>query len=214
MSEVSRWKSKVTKLKKKLRSESGEAPDQAIRDVGAAIAARAPDEQQRRIAIEEEQQRLAQQEEEHRRNMVEETARDQRREEERQKLQREQNAGSANIARLRTLIREKYRLDIWIWNERDVAEPDRPIILEQCKKADDILQQIYSIVNDWEQQHFPDPEEWRTAKFIKESLLRKDQHVIWCKTPPWDWREDGRMIVRRPVLRHPTRPAVELETPA
>ena len=69
-------------------------------------------------------------------------------------------------------------------------------MLEECRKADAILQKIYFIVNMWEKDLF-DSEEWRVAKRIKEGLSKVD-HVIWADTPPWDFTEEG--VIMQPQI--------------
>jgi hypothetical protein len=174
--------------------------------------------QQRMAAQYEREQRIMAEQEQHRRQALEREARDRRNQEaerEQRKLERQQNAGLANIAELRTLIREKYRLDVWIWSQRrigKVQKANRKIILVECKKADDLMKRIYAVVQGWEEDLFPDKDEWIIAESIKRLLLRKEQHVVWCETPPWDCGEDGSTIARKPVPFVPGRHPAELDT--
>lgn len=107
-----------------------------------------------------------------------------------QMLERQQNASKDTVRRLRELIRERYRLDIYIWSKRKVKRANRKIIEAKCEKSDAILQEIYFIVEAWEEDLF-EPEDWKVARKIKESILQKDQHPIWGDIPPWDRGEDG-----------------------
>lgn len=104
---------------------------------------------------------------------------------------RQRNASGENIRYLRTLIREKYRLDLWVWSNRDVLEADQKIILKDCHKADAILNEIHTIVNRWEPDLFG-PDEWRVAKKIRDSFTKGDRQVMWKDRPPWDPRHDER----------------------
>lgn len=99
-------------------------------------------------------------------------------------------ASKDTVRRLRELIRERYRLDIYIWSKRKVKRANRKIIEVKCEKSDAILQEIYFIVEAWEEDLF-EPEDWKVARKIKESILQKDQHAIWGDIPPWDCGEDG-----------------------
>ena len=103
-------------------------------------------------------------------------------------LERQRNASAESVRRLRELVREKYRLDVYVWSKRDVLRANQKIIMGDCKKADAILQEIYYIINAWEEDLF-DAEEWKVAKKIKESLSQTDQHAIWVSQPPWDREE-------------------------
>jgi len=106
------------------------------------------------------------------------------------KLKQEQNASAASVRRLRGLIREKYRLDIYVWNKREVQKANRKIIMKDCLKADALLQEIYWIVNAWEESLF-EPEEWKVAKKIKEALSKQEDHAVWGDLPPWDRHVHG-----------------------
>lgn len=64
------------------------------------------------------------------------------------------NASPEGVRYLRGLIREKYRLDIYVWNKRKVQRANRKLIMRDCLKADGILREIYSIVNTWDQSCF------------------------------------------------------------
>lgn len=208
-------------IKNKFRTGNEPPIDQAIQDVAAAIEAREKDflrqeqlRQQREQDTYNRRQREEQddqmrrendrmqeerriQEEARRRSDVE--AENRRVAEEKQRLMKQQNSSAETIARLRSLIRERYRLDVWIWNNRNTPEANRYIIFEECKKADEILVQIYNIVNAWEASDFNEQEreEWRIAEVIKKTVMRPDEHVMWCKTPPWECSEEGSVRVRR-----------------
>lgn len=124
-------------------------------------------------------------------------AEERRREEEKQRAARElrqQSASTQTIRQLRDLIREKHRLDHYVWNKRGVLSADRPIIMEDCGRADVALKQIYDIVGAWGPDQFRDQEEWLVAKRIKDSINRqreRDQHPDWCSIPPWERDDNG-----------------------
>lgn len=155
-------------------------------------------EAQRIARVEEDRKRAAEQQ----RQAAEREEQARRAREAERELFRRQNAGSPNIAYLRELIRHRYTLDLWIWSHRDVGrrqKSNRPIIMQQCARADETLRQIYAIVEAWEEDLFSSPEEWSVARSIKTSLLRRDQHIVWCETPPWEI-EDGDSVGRRRVV--------------
>lgn len=106
--------------------------------------------------------------------------------------ERKDNASTPNIRRLRQLIREKYRLDVYVWNKRSVQRAMRPRIQEHATRADAILQEISFIVNEWDKDAFDDPEEWKLAKKIKDGLMKGgSQHLLWGDLPAWEREEDG-----------------------
>ena len=144
------------------------------------------DEEQRRLKAQQKQQQNEQLAIEQNRRLQE---RKEQAEAEKQIRERQQNASAESVRRLRGLIRERYRLDLYVWSKRNVQKANQKIIVEDCAKADTILQEIYFIVGSWEQDLF-DPEEWKTARKIKESLLRPNIHAVWTSVPPWDYEED------------------------
>lgn len=118
--------------------------------------------------------------------------------------ERKDNASTRNVRRLRRLIREKYQLDVYIWNKRYVQRALRPHILQQATKSDAILQEIIFIVNEWTRDAFEDPEEWRLAKKIQEELERGgSQTMLWADLPPWDERRENGEYVAAGVADSP-----------
>ena len=112
-------------------------------------------------------------------------------------LERKRNASADNVRRLRELIRERYALDVYLWKKRGVPRASRKRIEPKCKKADAILQEIYWIVNEWDEELF-DKHEWQVAKRIKEGLPKRlldngdsGEPAIWGDLAPWDRREDN-----------------------
>ena len=117
------------------------------------------------------------------------------RNEEKRILERRRNASADNVRHLRELIRERYALDLYIWEHRSVLKAVRRKVEPVCKKADAILQEIYFIVNAWDEDLF-DEQEWQTVKRIKARLSTKPQEngesgdpAIWGDLAPWDRRD-------------------------
>ncbi|KAK3679079.1 hypothetical protein LTR78_001532 [Recurvomyces mirabilis] len=100
---------------------------------------------------------------------------------------RKQNASVKNVRHVRDLIREKYRLDIEVWRRKRVQVDARFKIEEDARKADAILEEIVSIVSDWDNDVFDTPEEWEMAEEIKNGIPKLDEpYVLWRTSPPWD----------------------------
>lgn len=133
------------------------------------------------------------------RRMKDEQLRQEQRKEEQRVAQRKEDASSQNIRRLRQLIREKYRLDVYIWSQRNAQKFVLSIVQEEAEKSDAILQDIIFIVESWEHDVFED-KEWKVAEAIKEKLTKGE-------TPPhiWgnlsNWFQDGSRVNRNPVFR-------------
>lgn len=103
------------------------------------------------------------------------------------------NTSSANIRHLRQLIRQKYRLDVYVWAHRDVLPADRAVIKAHALKSDAIMQLIKHIVEGWRRNMFND-EEWKLANQIKTELLNQHQHhrhQPWSQRLPWDYEEES-----------------------
>ena len=109
-----------------------------------------------------------------------------RAEAERLAIEQQRKASKESVRQLRELVRQRYRLDLSIWNEKDVLEADRELVLKDCHRADEILQHIYAIVSDWQEMLF-DKEDWKVAQQIKDGLLGDELHVRWGQTPPWEF---------------------------
>ena len=120
-----------------------------------------------------------------------------RRKQEKRDLDLERNACADNVRRLRELIRERYALDLYIWEKRNVQRASRKMIEPKCIKADAILQDIYFIVNEWNEYLF-DEQEWQMVRRIKAGLSTRQQEngesgepAIWGDLAPWDRREEN-----------------------
>lgn len=112
-----------------------------------------------------------------------------KRDEEQKMMALKRDSSRESVRKVRQLIRERYRLDLYVWKKRGVLPANRPMVMESCVKSDKILQQIFFIVNSWEPDAF-DQKEWEVAKTIKELLSHQDRHAIWGDLPPWD-RDDA-----------------------
>ena len=170
------------------------------RDIHNAEMRRQQDER-RRIEVERQRQSEAiaanQRAEQQRRQDHENVRREQER---KRAIQKEQNCSRESVGRLRKLLRDRYRLDVWIWSRRRTPQGNQHLILKKCEEANDILQQIYAIVSDWDEPSFrnaDEPDEWKMAEAIKKIVEDKDQHVDWVKTPPWAYKEDGTLKPER-----------------
>lgn len=106
------------------------------------------------------------------------------RERENQRQERLRKTTPEALRRLRELIRTRYQMDIYIWSLRDVQMADQKIVIEEGRKADAILQEIYNIVDTWEESGWT-AEEWKVAKKIKKHLSDHEQR-IWENNPPWN----------------------------
>lgn len=102
-------------------------------------------------------------------------------------IESQQNCSTDVVRRLRELIRERYALDIELWAKRDTHRANYPMIMPKCKKADEILQEIYWIVNSWDEKSFTD-EEWDMIEKIRACLRTKqteNEPAYWQSLPPW-----------------------------
>lgn len=87
------------------------------------------------------------------------------------------------LRRLQDLIRTRHELDSEIWRKRNVNKENRDILIQKGMMADEILQEIYSIVDTWEESGW-DRKEWEVAKKIKQNLEAGNQR-IWSSHPAW-----------------------------
>jgi hypothetical protein len=113
-----------------------------------------------------------------------------KRDEEQKEREMRHDSSRESVRKARQLIRERYQLDLYVWNKRGVLEANRPYVMESCIKADKILQEVYLIVGSWEQEVF-DPKEWEVAKTIKDILSHTERHAIWQTLPPWKRVDDS-----------------------
>lgn len=91
------------------------------------------------------------------------------------------------LLRMQDLIRTRHELDLEIWRDRHVNKENRDVLMQKGMRADEILQEIYSIVDIWEESGW-DPEEWKVARKIKQNIQDGNQR-IWASNPPWNDRD-------------------------
>jgi hypothetical protein len=101
------------------------------------------------------------------------------------------NSSTEYVRRVRELIREKYRLDVYVWSKRDTLESNRNLIMESGKRSDDILSEIYTIVSAWDRDLFK-ADEWMVVKEIRAGVLRCIREDRWQAVPPWSRLSSGR----------------------
>lgn len=101
-------------------------------------------------------------------------------------------ASPESIRNVRDLIREKYRLDLYVWSRRNIQVADRNLVQNDCMTADSLLEQICCHINGWDESSFG-TEEWKVVAKIQENIRRNEnRHVLWMSQLPWDpaWNED------------------------
>ena len=89
------------------------------------------------------------------------------------------------LQHLRELVRQRYELDMEIWQKRDVAVRDRPVIEQRMLRADMLLKEIQDTVRAWNiDEEVWTVEEIKLATEIRDRLL-KDGKRNWRRQPPW-----------------------------
>lgn len=101
-----------------------------------------------------------------------------------QLLNRRQHASKESVRMVRQFIRDRYRLDLHIWKNRDVQDADRDFVVEDCRRSDRVLERIRAIVSSWDADLF-DADEWEVARTIKAIFTDESSIAIWHKLPPW-----------------------------
>lgn len=104
------------------------------------------------------------------------------------------NASPEYVRRVRELIRDKYRLDVYVWSMKDTIESNRRLIMRYCKRSDEILTEIWAIVSKWERDLFTG-EEWKLVRQIQMGVKQCTQEVPWQSVPPWNRVSSGRVGV-------------------
>lgn len=89
------------------------------------------------------------------------------------------------LLHLQDLIRTRHELDLDIWRNRHVNRANQDVLIQKGKRADEILQQIYNIVDTWSENDGWDAKEWEVASKIKYNLESGNQRV-WGSNPPWN----------------------------
>lgn len=87
---------------------------------------------------------------------------------------------------LRELIRQRYAVDLEIWNMRKVRNRDRPKVEEMMVRADALLAQIRATVNSMDdREYFANDEEYKKFKQIKTRIMSEGKRT-WENNPPWN----------------------------
>ncbi|KAK4962666.1 hypothetical protein LTR10_000293 [Elasticomyces elasticus] len=85
---------------------------------------------------------------------------------------------------VRSKIREKYSLDIWIWSQRHTLKANHELVMEQCRLSDEMFFEIRTIVGWWKSDMFT-PSEWAVARQITAGVEQRAQETSWQQCPPW-----------------------------
>lgn len=107
---------------------------------------------------------------------------------------RQLNSSTEYVRRVRELVREKYRLDVYVWSKRNTLECNRQLIMNSCKRSDEILHELYSIVYGWDRDLF-NCEEWAVVLQIKAGVVQCTREDPWQAVPPWYRPASGRASV-------------------
>ncbi|KAK3645423.1 hypothetical protein LTR56_009150 [Elasticomyces elasticus] len=86
---------------------------------------------------------------------------------------------------VRSKIREKYSLDIWIWSQRHTLKANHELVMEQCRLSDEMFFEIRTIVGWWKSDMFT-PSEWAVARQITAGVEQRAQETSWQQCPPWE----------------------------
>jgi len=90
------------------------------------------------------------------------------------------------LFQLRELMRQRYALDLQIWDLRKARPGDRKIVEEKMKKADALLAQIRALVLSMDHRdYFKSDVEYRKLKEIRTRILAGEKRH-WVKNSPWD----------------------------
>jgi hypothetical protein len=152
------------------------------------------EERQRRLAIEDEQHQQrarAQRIEQEKRDKEVEAFKnrlkiDQLEAQRKAEIEARRMANSPEaLQHLRELVRQRYELDMEIWQDRNVPARDRDTMVDKMKRADGLLREIQETVRAWKF----DSEVWTEdeiviAKDIRDALL-EDGKRVWQKQSPW-----------------------------
>ncbi|GIZ45564.1 hypothetical protein CKM354_000872400 [Cercospora kikuchii] len=94
------------------------------------------------------------------------------------------NSSAQAVRRLRALIREKFAIDVEVWENRNMQGPMRRILMAKAARSDEVMKEILDMVSAWNRSDFKQ-EEWILAQQIKERLLSNEQYRSWESLPPW-----------------------------
>ncbi|ORY13861.1 hypothetical protein BCR34DRAFT_253151 [Clohesyomyces aquaticus] len=122
-------------------------------------------------------------------------------------------ASPETLRDLRELIRDKYQLDLEIWELRNARRPDRWIVDVKMEKADAVVSEIMAMVVVWERREDGDwnDDEWERVQEIRERLMSGGIR-IWANESIWT--EGGAEKARASgVGRRGTRMSMRHEAP-
>jgi chromosome segregation ATPase len=113
----------------------------------------------------------------------------------------ERNNNTKALRKLKDLIRQKYKLDVEIWRDRNSLRNNRPKVLKKMAQADQKLQDIIKSVTLWDNSTgLYSEDEWETAEIIRNRIF-KDGKKVWANRPPWinahGVEEDEQIFVRK-----------------
>jgi hypothetical protein len=90
------------------------------------------------------------------------------------------------LRQLRELLRQRYDLDLEIWNRRKVGVYNRPIVEESMRKADALLLRIRALVVTMDRrEYFNSDAEYMRFKEVK-ARIGENGKRSWIQNPPWD----------------------------
>lgn len=90
-----------------------------------------------------------------------------------------------DIRNLCELIRQRYALDVEIWDLRHVKRRDRHLVEDKMRRSDAMLRKIYRTVCEWDNPKAFESEDWDKLQQIK-IRIEEDGKRIWATNPPWD----------------------------
>lgn len=83
------------------------------------------------------------------------------------------------------LIRQRYALDLEIWNLRNVRPRDRHLVEDKMKKADAALGKIRRVVQSFDSQdYFTSQSDYAKLQEIKTRIMAEGKRN-WMQDPPW-----------------------------
>lgn len=96
-----------------------------------------------------------------------------------------QRVSPGELRDLRELIRQRYALDVEIWNLRHVQAYNRDVVVGKMWKADAVLAKIHRTVDSLDdRENFPSDGDYQKFEAIKLKLW-EDGKRNWGLNPPW-----------------------------
>ncbi|KAH0548625.1 hypothetical protein GP486_007831, partial [Trichoglossum hirsutum] len=93
---------------------------------------------------------------------------------------------AVEIRQLAELVRNRYELDIKIWQLRDAQHHDRPVIKEIMRRSDATLIKIRHTIESWDRRDiFDSDDDWAKFKDIQ-FRVTTGRKRIWTENPPWN----------------------------